>query len=77
MARCSTYLLLGIAYSASIGGIGTLIGTPPNAIAAANLDISFAEWLAIGLPAVAILLPPLFIVLRLLRQTWRRATLQG
>jgi len=65
MARCSTYLLLGIAYSASIGGIGTLIGTPPNAIAAANLDISFAEWLAIGLPAVAVLLPTLFILLRL------------
>ena len=66
MARCSTYLLLGIAYSASIGGIGTLIGSPPNAIAAANLGISFAEWLAIGLPAVAILLPTLFVMLRLL-----------
>ena len=66
IARCSTYLLLGIAYSASIGGIGTLIGTPPNAIAAANLGISFSEWLAVGLPAVAILLPVLFIALRLL-----------
>ncbi|MEN8733376.1 MAG: SLC13 family permease [Lentimonas sp.] len=63
--KCSLYLLLGIAYSASIGGIGTLIGTPPNAIAAANLNISFTEWLAIGLPAVAILLPALFILLRL------------
>jgi sodium-dependent dicarboxylate transporter 2/3/5 len=66
IARCSTYLLLGIAYSASIGGIGTLIGTPPNAIAAANLGISFSEWLAVGLPTVAILLPVLFIALRLL-----------
>ncbi len=66
IARCSTYLLLGIAYSASIGGIGTLIGTPPNAIAAANLGISFSEWLAVGLPAVVILLPVLFIALRLL-----------
>ena len=65
-ARTAPYLLLGIAYSASIGGIGTLIGTPPNAIAAANLDISFSEWLAIGLPAVAILLPVLFMLLRLL-----------
>lgn len=64
--KCSVYLLLGIAYSASIGGIGTLIGTPPNAIAAANLNISFAEWLAIGIPAVVILLPVLFILLRLL-----------
>jgi sodium-dependent dicarboxylate transporter 2/3/5 len=66
MARSANYLLLGIAYSASIGGIGTLIGSPPNAIAAANLGISFVEWLAVGLPAVAILLPALFIVLRLL-----------
>lgn len=66
MARSANYLLLGIAYSASIGGIGTLIGSPPNAIAAANLGISFVEWLAAGLPAVAILLPALFIVLRLL-----------
>jgi sodium-dependent dicarboxylate transporter 2/3/5 len=66
MTRASPYLLLGIAYSASIGGIGTLIGTPPNAIAAANLGISFAEWLAIGLPCVALLLPVLFVLLRLL-----------
>lgn len=73
-ARCSDqaikqiapYLLLGIAYSASIGGIGTLIGTPPNAIAAANLKIGFTEWLRIGIPCVAILLPILFVLLRLL-----------
>ncbi|MGB6222094.1 SLC13 family permease [Haloferula sp.] len=73
-ARCSDeaikqiapYLLLGIAYSASIGGIGTLIGTPPNAIAAANLKIGFTEWLKIGIPCVAILLPILFVLLRVL-----------
>ena len=66
MNRIAPYLLLGIAYSASIGGIGTLIGTPPNAIAAANLKIGFTEWLKIGIPCVAILLPVLFVVLRLL-----------
>lgn len=65
-ARASTYLLLGIAYSASIGGMGTLIGTAPNAIAAAHLKIDFTQWLRIGLPAVMILLPLLFILLRLL-----------
>ena len=64
-ARASPYLLLGIAYAASIGGIGTIIGTPPNAIAAANLKISFSEWLAIGMPVVAILLPLLFVILRM------------
>ncbi len=65
-AKVAPYLLLGIAYSASIGGIGTLIGTPPNAIAAAQLKISFTEWLAIGIPCVIVLLPVLFIFLRIL-----------
>ena len=64
--KVAPYLLLGIAYSASIGGIGTLIGTPPNAIAAAQLKISFTEWLSIGIPCVLVLLPTLFILLRLL-----------
>lgn len=64
--KVAPYLLLGIAYSASIGGIGTLIGTPPNAIAAAQLKISFTEWLAIGIPCVLILLPTLFVLLRIL-----------
>jgi sodium-dependent dicarboxylate transporter 2/3/5 len=56
-------LLLGVAYAASIGGLGTLIGTPTNAIAVAflrehyGIDIGFAAWLLYGLPAVAVLLP--------------------
>ena len=49
-------LMLGIAYAASIGGVATLIGTPPNAILAGmveqiyGLTITFAGWLAFGLP---------------------------
>jgi solute carrier family 13 (sodium-dependent dicarboxylate transporter), member 2/3/5 len=49
-------LLLGVAYSASIGGIATLIGTPPNALLAAYLqesqgiEIGFAQWMMVGLP---------------------------
>jgi sodium-dependent dicarboxylate transporter 2/3/5 len=62
------FVLLGVAYAASIGGIGTLVGSPPNAIAAAEAGITFAQWLRIGLPAVALLLPlmigVLFVVLR-------------
>ncbi len=65
-AKTAPYLLLGIAYSASIGGIATLIGTAPNAIAAAHLKLTFIDWLAIGLPATLILLPALFVLLRLL-----------
>ena len=66
--RERAFVLLGAAYSASIGGIGTLVGSPPNAIAAAHAGISFAQWLRIGLPAVALLLPlmvgVLYVVLR-------------
>lgn len=55
----STYVfvLLGIAYCASIGGIATVVGSPPNAIAAAEVGLSFSEWMAFGLPISIILLP--------------------
>jgi len=49
-------LMLGIAYSASIGGMATLIGTPPNAILAGTVnemygvEISFASWMVFGVP---------------------------
>lgn len=55
-------LLLGIAYAASIGGIATLIGTPPNALLAAYLssqhevDIGFAQWMIIGVPVCVVML---------------------
>ncbi|MDF1797160.1 MAG: DASS family sodium-coupled anion symporter [Coxiellaceae bacterium] len=56
-------LLLAIAYSASIGGMGTLVGTPPNALLAAylsqsaNYDLSFSEWSAVAVPLVVVSLP--------------------
>lgn len=49
-------LMLGIAYSASLGGIATLIGTPPNTLLAGavntlyGIDISFAQWMLFGVP---------------------------
>lgn len=51
------FVLLGIAYSASIGGMGTLVGSPPNAIAASQLHLSFADWLKYGLPMMLLLFP--------------------
>ncbi|MCK3654678.1 transporter [Pasteurellaceae bacterium Macca] len=51
------FVLLGIAYSASIGGMGTLVGSPPNAIVASQLKLTFADWLAYGLPIMLILMP--------------------
>lgn len=56
-------LMLGIAYSASIGGVGTLIGTAPNALLAGylrdayNLPLDMGRWLWIGIPFVALMLP--------------------
>jgi sodium-dependent dicarboxylate transporter 2/3/5 len=53
-------LMLGIAYAASIGGIATLIGTPPNTVLAGYLtktygyEITFANWMLVGVPLVVI-----------------------
>jgi sodium-dependent dicarboxylate transporter 2/3/5 len=55
-------MMLAIAYSASIGGIATLIGTPPNLILASvvnelyGIEITFAQWIVIGLPISIVLL---------------------
>ncbi len=56
-------LMLGIAWAASIGGLGTLIGTPPNLFLASyaerqmGIRIGFAQWMLYGIPLVAVLLP--------------------
>jgi sodium-dependent dicarboxylate transporter 2/3/5 len=59
----SLCLLLGVAYAASIGGIGTIIGTVPNMFTVSFIqnelgtDISFAKWMTIGLPIVIVFIP--------------------
>ena len=60
------FILLGIAYSASIGGLGTLVGSPPNVIAAQALGIDFATWMKYGLPIVFFMLPVMVGVLWLM-----------
>ncbi len=56
-------LLLGLAYSASIGGMGTLVGTPPNIVFSGvyreetGVEVGFASWMVIGIPVVVVLLP--------------------
>jgi sodium-dependent dicarboxylate transporter 2/3/5 len=60
----SKALMLGIAYGASIGGVATLVGSPPNAIAAGMLNISFLEWISYGLPVSVTMLIVAFFVLR-------------
>jgi len=62
-------LLLGIAYGATIGGMSTLIGTGPNGMLAAfmadnyNLDISFVDWMKVGVPLSAVMLPCSWLIL--------------
>ncbi|MGB0206172.1 MAG: SLC13 family permease [Neptuniibacter sp.] len=62
-------LMLAIAYSASIGGVGTLIGTPPNALLASFLqntyaiEITFFNWMLFGVPVVLVMLPLTWILL--------------
>ena len=61
----STAVMLSIAFSASIGGIATLIGTPPNLVFVATANtlfpnspqISFAQWFLMGFPIVCIFIP--------------------
>ena len=59
------FLLLGIAYSANIGGIVTMIASPPNAIGANLLGLTFSEWLLYGLPIFLITFPIMVITLTL------------
>jgi len=60
--------VLGIAFSATIGGIGTIVGTPPNAITVADLanegiEVTFLEWMYYGIPFVVLFLPVCWLIL--------------
>ncbi len=61
-SRFMTAMLLAIAYASSIGGIATLIGTPPNAFLAAflsktyGIEIGFGEWMLLGVPVAVVLM---------------------
>ena len=67
--RTRTALMLGVAYAASIGGMATLVGTPPNLIFAAQAEalagrrVGFGEFLAVGLPLTLVLLPACWALL--------------
>ncbi len=62
-------LLLGLAYAATIGGLSTLVGTPPNAFLAGfmqetyGVEMGFARWMMVGLPVALCLLPVAWLML--------------
>jgi sodium-dependent dicarboxylate transporter 2/3/5 len=69
-----TCIMLGIAWASSIGGVGTMIGTPPNGIALGILNstfagnasfhrITFLDWLAFGIPYVMLYVPAAWLIL--------------
>ncbi len=62
-------LMLGIAYASSIGGVATLIGTPPNAVLAGaaqellGVEVGFGRWMLVGVPVAAVMLPLTWLLL--------------
>lgn len=67
--KFSVGMLLAIAYAASIGGLATIIGSPPNVFVVAHMksaydvDISFVQWMMIGVPLAAIFLVLAWLIL--------------
>jgi sodium-dependent dicarboxylate transporter 2/3/5 len=65
-------MVLGVAYASSIGGVATPIGTPTNLIAmgwmkeALGRTVSFADWMALGVPTMLFLIPAAWLLV-----TWR------
>ena len=76
-------LMLAIAYAANVGGLGTVIGTPTNALMIAfvndayNVEISFVQWMSLGIPIVVLGLPVIFYSLANITFPVRIKTLPG
>jgi sodium-dependent dicarboxylate transporter 2/3/5 len=77
-SRFAIFLMLSIAYAANIGGVGTLIGSPPNtqmaSILAENfqIEISFFDWMKIGMPLAILLLLIMFFIFNYLLGSERK-----
>ncbi len=76
-------MLLGIAYAASIGGLGTIIGSPPNVLVASfmkkelEIEVSFFQWMMIGVPLVIVFLPLTWLLLTRVLYPVRMRELRG
>ena len=67
--KFATGLMLAIAYAASIGGMATIIGTPPNVVMVGfmkrfyNLDVSFTRWMMVGIPLMMLALTACYLII--------------
>ncbi|GEP51054.1 transporter [Flavobacterium noncentrifugens] len=61
----SKFLILGIAYAANIGGVITMVASPPNAIGAAILGLSFSTWIRYAIPVFLLTFPVMVVLLTL------------
>lgn len=77
-------LLLAIAYSASIGGLATIVGTPPNAVFVGQMarlfpeapPIGFLQWMMVGVPVVLVLIPMVWLYLvRVASSLWKQRSM--
>ncbi len=81
--RFGKALMLAIAYAASIGGIATLIGTPPNLVLAGvvqelyGVEITFLQWMTFGLPISAVLLLLCWLYLTRIAFSFRQTGFPG
>lgn len=77
-SKFSVFLMLSIAYASNIGGVGTLIGSPPNTQMASilsesfNIEISFFDWMKIGMPLAILLLLLMFLIFNYLLGSERK-----
>jgi sodium-dependent dicarboxylate transporter 2/3/5 len=71
-SKFSIFLLLAVAYGASVGGMATLVGSPPNVLMAGTLqeqhgiEITFLDWMKVGMPLSITILAVVFIFLYLI-----------
>jgi sodium-dependent dicarboxylate transporter 2/3/5 len=85
LGTLATCLMLGVAYAANVGGMGTLVGTPPNVVFAAQYtkifpgapEVSFLTWMQAALPLVLVFVPLIWAYLTFVAFPVRLKTLPG
>ncbi len=81
--KFATGLMLAIAYSASIGGMGTIIGTPPNVVMVGymkriyNLDVSFTDWMLVGIPLMVLVLAACYFIITAILYRNKLSSIEG